>query len=651
MPRKTGKFKAPKLDALPDTLDFRDRMFEPTLVEVPTHIPLSAYRKWRVPILNQGQEGACTGFGLATVAHYLLRKRKVLPDRTPTSPRMFYEMARRYDEWPGENYDGSSARGAMKGWYNHGVCSEKAWPYVPGKKQIGQLDASKAADAKRRPLGAYFRVNHRDLVAMHSAISEVGILYATCDVHSGWMDVRSNGQIHFVDDKVGGHAFAIVAYDSDGLWIQNSWGTTWGREGFGQISYDDWLKNATDVWVGRLGAPVTLVTADATATGFTASSKDTRTYVFCDLRPHIISIGNDGQLRTGGTYGTSTDDVRAIVQDDFVTITKDWPKKRLLLYAHGGLVSEESAIQHVADYRATLLDAQVYPLAFIWKTDYWTTLKNVLSDCLSSRRPEGFLDKSKDFMLDRLDDALEPIARAFSGKLEWSEMKENALLASSRTTGGARITAQHIAHIMGKDKSIELHIAGHSAGSILLGGLIPLLTGDHALTIQSCTLWAPACTVDLFNSGYLPALKDKNIKRFALFTLTDDAEQNDNCADIYHKSLLYLVSNAFEERARIPVIRDGWPILGMEKFVKKLPGSLFDGKTREWIQCPNQDPEGSATASRARSHGDFDDDACTLKATFARVLNAADGPQVEFTFHRSASSQRDRRRRLMIQAT
>lgn len=29
-------------------------------------------------------------------------------------------MARRYGEWPGENYEGSSARGAMKGWHQHG---------------------------------------------------------------------------------------------------------------------------------------------------------------------------------------------------------------------------------------------------------------------------------------------------------------------------------------------------------------------------------------------------------------------------------------------------------------------------------------------------------------------------------------------------
>ena len=57
------------LNARRDTLDFRDRMFEPTLIEVPTHIPLADYRAWKVPVLDQGSEGACTGFGLATVAN------------------------------------------------------------------------------------------------------------------------------------------------------------------------------------------------------------------------------------------------------------------------------------------------------------------------------------------------------------------------------------------------------------------------------------------------------------------------------------------------------------------------------------------------------------------------------------------------------
>ncbi len=65
----------------------------PTLIEVPTEIPLDDYREYGVPILDQGMEGACTGFGLATVAHYLLKRRKTHPDPTPVSPRMIYEMA------------------------------------------------------------------------------------------------------------------------------------------------------------------------------------------------------------------------------------------------------------------------------------------------------------------------------------------------------------------------------------------------------------------------------------------------------------------------------------------------------------------------------------------------------------------------------
>src|SRR6187399_2932701 len=167
----------PVLDARRDTLDFRDLMYEPTLVEVPAYRTLDDYRRADIPILDQGTEGACTGFGLATVAHYLLRVRSIDPDSAEVSPRMFYEMAKRYDEWPGENYDGSSARGAMKGWNKHGVCSETVWPYRTTKGKLSpdrQLTSARSQDALDRPLGAYFRVNHKDLIAMHSAIAEAG---------------------------------------------------------------------------------------------------------------------------------------------------------------------------------------------------------------------------------------------------------------------------------------------------------------------------------------------------------------------------------------------------------------------------------------------------------------------------------------------
>jgi hypothetical protein len=160
-------------------------------------------------------------------------------------------------------------------------------------------------------------------------------------------------------------------------------------------------------------------------------------------------------------------------------------------------------------------------------------------------------------------------------------------------------------------------------------------------------LWAPACTIELFKQAYLPAIQDGTIKRFALFTLTDDAEQDDNCANIYHKSLLYLVSNAFEAKARIPLFREGEPLLGMQKFVRqdKQLSALFKKSTSNWILAPNTEPEDSEDASTATHHGDFDDDGPTVKATLARILGKTK-KDATFTINRSASSLRERRLQL-----
>ena len=649
------------LDARSDTLDFRDRMFEPTLVEVPTSLSLEDYEKLGLPILNQGKEGACTGFGLAAVVHYLLWTRKRIPDTNEVSPRMIYSMARRYDEWPGEKYSGSSARGAMKGWQKHGVCSAKHWVYLPtdDDKQDAGLYADRFKDARRRPLGAYFRVNHKDIIAMHAAISEVGILYATAQVHTGWNDVTSDGLIAWDDKRPieGGHAFAIVAYDANGFWIQNSWTKDWGKGGFAQITYDDWLANGSDVWVARLGAPIVLRSRESISRGVGVAAKGTRSYVYCDLRPHIISLGNDGVLRTDGTYGTSKNDVQEIFEHVSRRISEPQGPKHLLLFAHGGLTGEDSAIQKVADLRGPLQAARIYPISLIWKTDFWSTVKNMLQDAVRQRRPEGVLDSTKDFMLDRLDDALEPIAREIGGKNLWDEMKENAESASLEE-GGLLTVIEELKKLKSDHGALQIHLVGHSAGSILLGGLVKAMTGS-GVTVQTCTLWAPACTIDFYREKYLPAIMKKEIERFAVFALTSSAEKDDNCANIYHKSLLYLVSDAFEKFLRQPGMlkkltknmkADGEPLLGMQKWIE----AELKPHEKKWdlVLSPNLKKEGTQDASNATTHGGFDDDPSTLKATLARILNQ---PDVKATFGegrlRSASSNRARRESLMRQTT
>src|SRR5262245_60101949 len=100
---------------------------------------------------------------------------------------------------------------------------------------------------------------------MHAAITEVGVLYASASVHSGWDHVGPDGRIPFREGSEGGHAFAIVGYDREGFWIQNSWGPTWGDRGLGHVSYDDWLRNGNDVWAARLGVPVKLTQPETLA--------------------------------------------------------------------------------------------------------------------------------------------------------------------------------------------------------------------------------------------------------------------------------------------------------------------------------------------------------------------------------------------------
>lgn len=677
-----------QLNAYPDAIDFRDLMYVPTLVEVDEELPLDQYIEEATRgkniklILNQGREGACTGFGLAAVVHYLLRTRDRNPDETLVSARMLYESARRYDEWPGEDYSGSSARGAMKGWHKHGVCTEVKWPYDPNNPGEG-LTPDRAREAIKRPLGAYFRVDHKDLVAMHAAITEVGILYATAGVHKGWSGIGSDGKIEYTDQKLGGHAFAIVAYDTEGFWIQNSWDTGWGKDGFGHISYADWLENGTDVWVARLAVPITLAeTASAKSASVLASRSEQS--MSADVRPHLISIGNDGVLRTSGAFGTSVSDVERLVTKDFVEITKGWKRRRILLYAHGGLVGEKGAIQRTSEYLKPLLENEIYPVAFIWKTDAWSTITNIIKDAFSRRRPEGILDAAKDFMLDRLDDTLEPLAR-LPGKAMWDEMKENGLLAStrvpmaeeeqdledndeltddereairkSRMTGGARQFLDHLTSVLAgpAGKNIEIHVAGHSAGSIFMAPVVERLTAPlgkmtdggpgMGRTISTCTLWAPACTAALFEEKYLPAIKRQAIEDFDLYTLTDAAERDDNCAGIYHKSLLYLVAHSFEDKASVPIFRPkGTPILGMQRTIDDSTTlkRLFNGKTIRHILAPNAVGETGNNSSTASHHGDFDDDKPTTRSLLLRILGKDKAPASlgKFEFTRSDSSNR-----------
>ena len=600
------------------------------------------YRSRKVPILDQGTEGACTGFGLATVVHYLLRTRQVVPDRNEVSPRMLYDMARRYDEWPGEKYDGSSARGAMKGWHKHGVCSSLHWQYT-GKQDPKRAtrSASRTRCAGRSaPTSAS---TTRTSSPCTAAIAEVGILYATAQVHEGWNAVGADGIVEWSDGTK-------CSADTR----SPSWPTTSAGSGFRtpgaptgasaasarSPTTTGWPTAATS-GSRRLGAPIELRARDSVAYG--------------------VGVASQGRAATCSATCARTSSALATTAScapmaPTARPPRTWPRssrtspgsrrgrQRLLLYAHGGLTPEDSAVQRVADLRGPLLDAGVYPLSLVWKTDFWTTLSNILQDAVAKRRPEGFLDATKDFMLDRLDDALEPLARVIGGRAQWERDEgERDARQRCRAARGARAK---VATLKAKvTRRSKIHMVGHSAGSILLGGLLAAMTRRAAGTGAGDDLHVVGAGL---HRGPLSAAvpagdRSGQLKRFGLFTLTDKAERDDHCANIYHKSLLYLVSNAFETRLAqtvVPVRRDGEPILGMEKFVQAAAGRRAARRLGARRRTPSR--RAARTRRGRRPTARSTTIQATLQATLARILNKSSSAAT-FVRHRSGSSNRARR--------
>jgi len=89
----------------------------------------------------------------------------------------------------------------------------------------------------------------------------------------------------------------------------------------------------------------------------------------------------------------------------------------------------------------------------------------------------------------------------------------------------------------------------------------------------------------------------------------------DNCGAIYRRSLLYLVSNAFEHQR-------GMPLLGMQKFVDpaNLSGAQPAGAEEwRWIMGPTGQDAPIADRTNSASHGSFSSDKDTQVAIQARI--------------------------------
>ncbi|BCL74375.1 hypothetical protein JHS3_01110 [Jeongeupia sp. HS-3] len=577
--KRAATFTLPRLDVVRDGVDLRDRPYQPRVQALPPQYPddadvaalLPAYAKAGL-VLNQGQEGACTGFGLACVINYLRWRGNGAKPIDSVSPRMLYYFARRYDEYDGEDYEGSSCRGALKGWHRHGVCLEHDWRYGDGEDTSpnpGWIDA-----ALETTLGVYYRIDTKALVDLQAAILEVGAIYVSAYTHDGWQQLpvgkmpKKHADLPVIafdgrPSLANGHAFALVGFNRTGFIVQNSWGQHWGAGGFAVLGYGDWLANAMDAWVAATGVPGNLSGqrvpkphADGGLAGATQANWDDETTAL-----HSIICGNDGRI----ARFIAEDEIQRTLLNQVCTLPDRWFRsqpgdtKKLVLYAHGGLNSEEVALARARAMGRFFTGNGCYPLFLVWKTGLFESLAQIFEDHVDRIRPgpAGAARSIKDWFADQHDAMVETAIGRPVGRPIWSEMKENAAFSVERGRGGdlLGLALQELAQTWGE--KLEIHLIGHSAGAILLGHLLGRFAQlDLEQRLASIHLYAPACTVAFANRHYTP--HEELMKRMQLHILSDGNERDDTVAQLYRKSLLYLISNALEPDKRTP-------ILGLEK--------------------------------------------------------------------------------------
>ncbi len=703
-PVKRTEFLGRTFDVAPDPIDLRDFPYRPRLRSLPSQYPAPSVTETYLPkyqsaVDDQGQEGACTGFGLAAVVNFLLwtqywreaaivaadRGGKLPAVPRPkqfVSPRMLYEMARHYDEWPGEDYEGSSCRGAMKGWQKHGVCNREMWPYsvevfVPPKDGWQE-------DARQVRLGAYYRVDKSSVNDLQAALFEIGALYVSADVHDGWelWDCKSLEEALIPPPKKkdrGGHAFAMVGYNDVGFIVQNSWGPDWGFHGFALLPYDDWQQHASDAWAAALGVPIRsfaemtagrtpgvvptaagresermwtrqvawrkqLAREGLSAARVQAATQATTPWNELTAYDHTVVQGDDGRpLRRQPVSPTAQAAVKRTCVDlphSFFQASGTAP--RVVFYAHGGLNNEAASLNRIRVLGPYFKHNGVFPIFYTWRTGFRESAEKLMRGQVDEwvnqvwgTRPSEFglpgvrdwLRKVQDEATERWDRAIEAGSR-LAIKPIWAQMQQSAEDGAEPNCALNETVAQ-LKQLQALHPKLEVHLVAHSAGSIVLGHLFPHLK-RQGLAVKTCTLWAPACTVAFAQQHYVPAIADGTLAKDRLFldVLNDERERADSVGP-YNKSLLYLVSQSLERERKSPLL--GMQCAWVRPVPRRTPWSeAGDDVVKAWLKYwgdvdssqihIHETPTVSNGPEKIPlAHGSFDNDVAVVTEALLRI--------------------------------
>lgn len=203
------------------TLDNRlGRRFEPdsrnSLFPMRALLPRTAYEVPRTKIwkcfkvLNQGAEGSCVGHGFA--GEMLTRP---YPDKsiTHTDALKIYKKAQTLDQYPGENYEGTSVLAGVR-------ALQALYTGVESYRWASSLSDAVAT------------------IGYHGPVV-IGVNW-----YEGMFSPNDAGFLEVKGGIAGGHCVLVRGVDitRNAFLIQNSWGNSWGFAGCAWISFDDFSR-------------------------------------------------------------------------------------------------------------------------------------------------------------------------------------------------------------------------------------------------------------------------------------------------------------------------------------------------------------------------------------------------------------------------
>lgn len=216
--------------ALKDKFDKRDYKIANylTITETPPKFDLS---NKMMLVRNQESEGTCVAFASTAVKEWEEQEQYL-------SPRFLYDRIGLPD-------GGAYPREAMKTLVDTGVCPETCQPYMPNIKTQPCINALELA--KPNKIKGYARLTTID--EMKRCLVENGPFIISFVVNDSWWN-PPGGLVTWKEPITGAHALACVGYDDEKklLKFKNSWGKSWGENGYGYISYDDAIKSLYDAW-------------------------------------------------------------------------------------------------------------------------------------------------------------------------------------------------------------------------------------------------------------------------------------------------------------------------------------------------------------------------------------------------------------------